>query len=230
MDINRFVNARTNTLVETVNQGDGYVTIVTVRGDGYGRKRRVDADAFHSHYLDSSGRPHRTGYIPVNTLPGDHPHAMNTEVSDMDLIDHLDDLSNDELADLILRQQAIAKDAEALIDKAKAVVKSREKTGGIRVYGDTAVVLTRTEKFDGPTAQKNLSASDYHLICVPKPDAKAARALFANDPEKLKLCLKDAGWTLAVRKATDKDRAEAEAQAAAQGDVEVFDGFEDLLG
>lgn len=222
---NRYLNVRSNALVDTFNEGHGRITIATVRPDGYGPKRRVKADSFHPHYLDEDNRPHKSGYVPVNTLPGDHPHALTTEASVDDILDHLDELSNEELARFIKEQQDIASRAEEAAKKAKAVAKGREKDGGVKVYGDVTMEYTPNRRFDEATARRNLSPEDFQSICLMKADASLAKAFFKNSPEKLERCKKDNGWTLSVRAATDEDREKA---ARAKGETPRGDEFGDF--
>lgn len=222
----RFLNIRTQNLVEIVgpvNTGTGFAVIATVRADGYGPKRRAKASSFYPRYLDRDGNPRTAGYVPVETLPDDHPHAVRTEIDDMDLIDHLDQLGEIELAELILRQQEIAQKAEALIEKAKNVAKSRRRTTGTVIFGDVAMVFAPGGKFNADYARTNLDPEDYRKICLPKPDPKLAKRLFANEPKKLALCQKNHGFTLTVREVTDKDREAVQVQEIVNGDVEVFD-------
>lgn len=209
MDGQLFVNVRSGNLVQVVNDGGAVVTISTVQEDGLGRKRRISSDAFHDNYFGPDGEPRKTGYAPVNTLPGDHPHAMKTEIDDMDMADHFDSMTDEELAEVIERQQQAKERAVYLVDKAKAVIKSRAVESGTRVYGDNAVILSSARKFDAATARKNLTSVDFQRILLPKPDATLAARVFENEPEKLVKCQKDNGWTLTVRKATDKDHENA---------------------
>lgn len=157
MDGQLFVNVRSGNLVQVVNDGGAVVTISTVQEDGLGRKRRISSDAFHDNYFGPGGEPRKTGYAPVNTLPGDHPHAMKTEIDDMDMADHFDSMTDEELAEVIERQQQAKERAVYLVDKAKAVIKSRAVESGTRVYGDNAVILSSARKFDAATARKNLT-------------------------------------------------------------------------
>jgi hypothetical protein len=219
----QFVNLRTNGLIEAFNEGNGFVTVATVRPDGYGPHRVVKSDSFRTHYLDADGKPHKTGYVPVSKLPGDHPHARKTETGDMDLAEHIDELSDDELAELILRQQEAMATAKDIIDRAKAVVKSRNKELATRVYGNVAMVFISGRKFDAVTARRNLSAEEYRSICMPKPDATLAKKILGEESAAYARTQKDNGWTLTVREATDKDRDKAESEAVARQDVEVFD-------
>lgn len=218
----RYVNVRTNNIVETCNEGPASFTIVTVTDDGYGPRRRVRAASFHEDYLASDGQPHTSGYVPVRSLPGDHPLAMKTEIDRMELLDNLDKLTNAELADLIKEQQRILGEAKVLIDRAKAVAKSRRKEPGLELHGDVVMVYSTNERFDESTAMKNLAKDDLHRICVPKPDATMARAAFRNEPDKLKLCMKSHGLKLEVREATDEDRLKVLADRASD-DIEVFE-------
>lgn len=209
MDGQLFVNIRSGNLIQVIDDGGAVVTISTVIDGELGRKRRITSDAFHDNYFGPDGQPHKTGYAPVNTLPGDHPHAMKTEIDDMDMADHFDKMTDEELAEVIDRQQALKDQATFLVDKAKAVIKSRAVESGTRVFGDNAVILSSARKFDAATARKNLAPADFQRILLPKPDATLAARVFENEPEKLTLCQKDNGWTLTVRKASDKDRDNA---------------------
>lgn len=203
--ISQYLNVRTNTRVQIIEHGKATCSIATVTEGGLGRSRRVRAAAFHDSYLASDGQPHTSGYVPVASLPGDHPHAdRSATVID---VDNLDELSDDALAQLILEQERIKKDAADLAERAKMVAKARRGTStGLEIRGDIALVFSPNSKFDAPTARRNLSAEDYKKILMPKPDATLARKLFENEPEKLEACLKNNGLTLTVRRATDEDR------------------------
>lgn len=217
----RYVNLRTNNLVETFNEGPAEFTIATVTDEGYGRRRKVRVDSFHDNYLADNGQPHDSGYVPVGSLPGDHPHAMKTEMSRMELLDHLDNLSNAELADVIMEQQRVAKEAEAVAERAKAVIKGRRKQPGVEVYGNVTLVLSGSgEAFDAKTALRNLSAEDAQKICVLKPDAKKAREVFKDSLDKLKLCMKPKDLSLEVRETTDADRLRVLAERVTVNDEE----------
>lgn len=218
----RYVNVRSNKVVETRNEGPASFTIVTVTDDGYGPRRRVPSASFHKSYLTGNGQPHPAGYVPVRTLPGNHPAAMNTEIDRMELLEHLDDLSNAELADLIREQQRIVEEAKTLVDRAKAVAKKRRKDVGLELHGDTAMVFTSGKKFDAKTASRNLSQDQLLAISVPKPDATRAKRMFGEDSEEYKSCLKDNGFTLTVREATDEDRLKVLSEKSAE-DTEIFD-------
>ncbi|MFE0472495.1 hypothetical protein ACFW2V_12865 [Streptomyces sp. NPDC058947] len=219
----RYVNVRTNNLIETRNEGDASFTIVTVTGDGYGPPRRVRAASFHENYLASDGQPYTSGYVPVRSLPGDHPHAMKTEIDRMELLDNLDKLSEAELAELIAKHQKILSETKALIERAKAVAKKRRKEPGLELHGGLAMVYSTNDRFDEGMALRNLSTADLHRISVSKPDAATARLIFKNEPEKLKACMKSHGLKLEVREATDEDRLKVLNEKAPPVDDEVFE-------
>jgi hypothetical protein len=223
----RYVNVRTNNVIETRNEGPASFTIVTVTDDGYGPPRRVRAASFHENYLTSDGRPYTSGYIPVRSLPGDHPHAMKTEIDRMEPLDNLDKLSEADLAELIVEHQKILKETKALIDRAKAVAKKRRKEPGLELHGNLAMVYSTNDRFDEGLALRNLSTADLHRISVPKPDAETARLMFKNEPEKLKACMKSHGLKLEVREATDEDRLKMLNEKAPASDDEVFE-LEDM--
>lgn len=219
----RYVNVRTNNIVETRNEGPAAFTIVTVTDDGYGPRRRVPSASFHQNYLAENGQPHSSGYVPVRTLPGDHPAAMNTEIDRMEMLERLDAMSTAELSDLIAEQQKVLEEAKTLVERAKAIAKSRRRDPGLELYGDVALVYSSNERFDEKTALKNLTTDDLKRICIPKPDATTARAAFRNEPDKLKLCMKSHGLKLEVRPATDEDRLKVLAEKSAPSDEEVFE-------
>jgi hypothetical protein len=206
-----YLNVRTNTVVAALDRDDRQFSIATVTEDGFGRRRTVRAASFHEDYLASDGQPHTFGYVPLASLPEGHPHAeKKTDRSDMDLIDmdNLDELSDTQLAALILQQEVIKRHATEVAERAKAIAKYRRGDSlGLDIQGDIALVYTSGSKFDAGTAKRNLSAEDFKRILLPKPDATMARKLFENEPEKLDACLKDNGPSLTVRQATDEDRA-----------------------
>lgn len=215
-----YINVRTNTLVQSFNEGVATFTIATVTADGHGRRRKVRSASFHDNYLARDGQPHTSGYVPVNTLPGDHPNAMKTEIDRMELIDNLDKLSVSELADLILEQQRVAKEAADLVDRAKAVAKSRRTGLGTEIHGDVAMVFTSGRKFDARSAARNLTAEQLRSICELKPSAAKARKVLGEDSPEFTKCQVDNGFTLTVRPATDDDRLKA---IDTSDDAEVFD-------
>lgn len=219
----RYVNVRTNNIVEICNEGPASFTIVTVTDDGYGPRRHAPSTSFHQNYLAENGQPHSSGYVPVRTLPGNHPAAMNTEIDRMELLEHLDDLSNAELAALIREQQKVEEEAKALIKRAKAIAKGRRKEVGLELYGDTALVFSSGKKFDAKTAIKVLDRTRLHQISILKPDATLAKKILGDDTEEYKSCLKDHGFTLTVREATDEDRLAALAETPADVDDEIFE-------
>lgn len=208
---NLHLNIRTNTVVTVLKRDPQQVSVATVTEDGTGRSRTVRAAAFHETYLASDGQPHTSGYVPLGSLPQDHPYApvapKQNSRSNMDL-DNLDALSDDELAALILDQERVKKEAAELAERAKAVAKYRRGGSlGLDVRGDIALVFSSGEKFDAKTAQRNLNPVDFQRILLPKPDATMARKLFENEPEKLAACMKDNGPSLTVRTATEDDLA-----------------------
>jgi hypothetical protein len=207
-----YFNLRTKKLVAVLDRNPQEATIATVGDVSLGRRRSVRASLLHSDYLASDGQPHGNGYVPVDALPQEHPNAAKAADTRSNVnIDALDDMTDEELADVILEQQEIASDAKDTVDRAKAVAKSRRgDKRGTEVHGDIAFVYSGGSKFDADTAQKNLPAEDFKRISVLKPDAALARALFKKDPKKLALCLKDNGPSLTVRRATDDDREEAD--------------------
>lgn len=223
----RYVNMRSNTLVEVFNEGSGTLRIATVTDDGYGHRRTAPAASFHRHYLAGNGQPHTSGYVPVNTLPGDHPRAMKTEIDRMELLDNLDKLSNAELADLIREQQQIAEEAKALVDRAKTVAKSRRTKVGLELHGETTMLFTSGKKFDAKTATRALPAETLQRISVSRPDATLAKKILGEESDLYESCLKDNGFTLTVREATDDDRLKALAERDAQvPDVRGDESFE----
>ena len=206
-----YYNVRTKALVAVLKKDARDATVVTVKGGvATGRRRTIRASSFHDGYLASDSRPHASGYVPVDTLPGDHPQAVKKETTPVN-IDMLDNLSDAELAEVILEQQKAEKAAKEIVEHAKGIAKSRRGNKvGTEVHGGIAFAYTSGMKFDGPTAQKNLSAEDFQRIVLPKADAALARALFKNQPKLLALCMKDNGPTLTVRPATNDDLERAE--------------------
>lgn len=209
-DKTMYFNVNTKTVVKLLKKDNREASIATVKdGSPSNRRRSVRASLIHEGYLASDGQPHPYGYVPVTALPEDHPHAVKapkTDWSNVD-IDDLDALSDADLADLILEQERIKKNAADLADRAKVIAKGRRGSSlGIDLQGDIALVYTSGAKFDGVLARRHLAAEDYKKILLSKPDATLARKIFENEPEKLEACLKDNGPSLTVRKATDEDR------------------------
>jgi hypothetical protein len=202
----RYVNVRTNTLVEVFAEGSGTLRIATVSVDGYGRRRTAPATSFHPHYLDGNGRPRSSGYVPVNSLPGDHPRAMKTEIDRMELLENLDSLSDDELREVIAEQQRIFNDTKTLIERAKEIAKKRRKVPGLELHGDTAFVYSPNRKFDAATARRVLDVKTLANVSVSKPDATRAKQVLGEDSDLYKACVKESGLKLEVREATDEDR------------------------
>lgn len=220
----RYVNPRTKKLVEVLNEGPAEFTIVTVTDDGYGRRRKVSAHSFHDGYLNSEGRPHSTGYVPVNTLPGDHPHAMKTEMTRMEMLEALDGMDSAELSQLIYDQQKVMENAKTLIDRAKVLAKARRTESGVELHGDVAMVFSEDSKFDALTAARVLSKEQLRSISVPKPDATLAKRVLGEHSELYKACKKSNGFKLTVREATDADRlVELAMSNPADIDDEVLD-------
>lgn len=205
-----YFNMQTRTLVAVLDKDTREAAIATIKGDSLGRRRIVRASLFHTDYLASDGQPHGTGYVPVTALPENHPHAVkapNTDWSSMN-IDDLDALSDAELADVILEQERIKKNAADLAEQAKVIAKGRRGGNlGLDIQGDIALVFTSGEKFDAKLAARALTPVDFQKILLPKPDATLARKIFENEPAKLAACMKDNGPSLTVRKATDDDLA-----------------------
>ena len=210
-------------MVEVLNEGSGTLRIATVTDAGYGRRRTAPASSFHDHYLGADGKPHTTGYVPVNALPGSHPYAIKTEVDRMELLERLDGYSNDELAALILEQQKILADAKAVIDKAKDISRSRRKEAGLEVHGSVAVVYSTNDRFDPDLAMRNLEPGDLHRISTMKPDAKLARILFKGEPHKLAACIKKGALKVEVREATAEDHLKLLQERQAPREDEDFD-------
>lgn len=225
MPITRYVNLRTDNLIEVFNEGPATFTIATVTDGGYGRRRPVPAASFHKNYLASDGQPHAQGYVPVNALPGDHPRAMKTEMTRMELLNHLDQLSSAELADLVLKQQQAKADAETLIDRAKAVLKSRRSDEGLEMHGNVSAVFTSGKKFNAKLATANLTPEQLQAISVRKPDATLAKDFL--DADTYAKCQADNGFTLTIREATDKDRLAVLASQRSQDteSLEAAEGF-----
>lgn len=215
----RYLNLRSKKTVKILNEGPVNFTIVTVTDDGYGHRRTAPAASFHDSYL-ADGQPRTTGYVPVNQLPGkDRSRATKTKRDRMELIDHLDKMTNAELAKLILDKQRIMEEAKDLVEKAKQVCKGRRREVGIEVHGGITLAFEPQKAFDAARATQNLSAAELHRISILKPDAATARAVFKNDQKRLNLCLVDKGMKLAVREATEKDlRTTLEEDAAPDAD------------
>jgi hypothetical protein len=213
----RYVNVRTNTLVEVFNQGSGILRIATVSADGYGRRRTAPATSFHEHYLAGNGQPHTSGYVPVSTLPGNHPRAMKTEIDRMELLENLDSLSNEELAQVIREHQQTISEAEAVVERAKTIAKGRRREPGLELHGNVAMVFSPNKRFDPKTAARTLAPQTLAKISVLKPDATRAKAILGEESDLYKACLKDNGFKLEVREATDDDRLKALAE---QGSTE----------
>lgn len=215
-----YYNVRTKKIVAVLDKNEREARIATVSGNTVGRSRTVRASLFHTDYLASDGQPQDNGYVPVTALPEDHPHAVKAPKKDwstMDL-DDIDKLDDAELAEFILEQERIKKEAADFADRAKVIAKARRGGNlGLDLQGDIAMVFTSGEKFDGKLAARNLTPVDYQRILLPKPDATMARKIFEHEPEKLAACMKDNGPTLTVRKATDEDRAKY-AASRPQGD------------
>lgn len=222
----RFVNVRSNRQVEVFNEGRGVFVVATVRGDGYGPRRRVPAEAFHTSYLDADGRPRKSGYVPVNTLPGDHPHAPKLEYDVDDILDNLNQLSTEELARFIHEQQEVMNRAKKAVEKAKAVAKRRAKRAGVQLYGDVAMEFKSNRRLDEATAQRNLAPEDLQKLYRTKLDLALAEIVFKGEPEKLERCKKDHGWSLTVRAATEKDREVVARTTPEKITDEDLDGFE----
>lgn len=205
-----YYNVRTKKIVAVLDKNEREARVATVSGNTVGRSRTVRASLFHTDYLASDGQPQDNGYVPVTALPEDHPHAVKAPKKDwstMDL-DDIDKLDDAELAEFILEQERIKKEAADFADRAKVIAKARRGGNlGLDLQGDIAMVFTSGEKFDGKLAARNLTPVDYQRILLPKPDATMARKIFEHEPEKLAACMKDNGPTLTVRKATDEDRA-----------------------
>lgn len=206
-----YFNVNTKNLVTVISKDDREASIATVKDGIPSRRRRsVRASLVHEGYLASDGQPHAYGYVPVTALPEDHPHAVKAQKTDWSNvnIDDLDMLSDAELAELILAQERIKKDAAELAEQAKTIAKSRRGgTLGLDIQDGIALVYTSGAKFDATLARRGLSAEDYKKILLLKPDATLARKMFENEPKKLAVCLKDNGPSLTVRKATEEDEA-----------------------
>lgn len=217
---NLHYNVRTKKIVAVLDRDEREASIATVNDGSLGRRRSVRASLIHAEYLASDGQPQDNGYVPLTALPEGHPHAVKapkTNWSSMN-IDDLDELSDAELADLILEQERVKKEAAELADRAKAVAKSRRGGKlGLDVLGGIAMVYTSGEKFDAKVAARGLSPVDFQRILLPKPDATLARKIFENEPAKLAACMKDNGPTLTVRKATEDDLSR-HASAQPEGD------------
>jgi hypothetical protein len=206
-------NVRSGQVAMLLNQQDDRTLIATVKEDGEtGRTRTVPTSLIHQSDLDPKNKPHTQGYVPLNATPAQRPTSPDR--NDMDLMDNLDVLSDVELAELIHRNERIKKEAGDIAERAKAVAKARRGGNlGLAIHGDLALVYGSGAKFDAKTAAMNLSPVDFQRILLPKPDATMARKIFANEPGKLELCLKDSGPSLTVREATDEDRAKIAASA-----------------
>lgn len=222
----RYVNVRTNNVVEVCQEGPATFTITTVTDDGYGPRRRVPATSFHSHFLADNGEPHSKGYVPVNSLPGDHPHAMKTEVDRMELLELMAGMSDEELAETTLRYQRIMKEAEAIVEQGKKIAKKRRKGqgAGLELHGSAAFVFSRNRRFDSKAAISNLPPERFKQVAVTRADSKLAKAVLTE--EEYEKCLADYGYTLTVREATEADRVAAlivEEEVPAVASDEEFD-------
>lgn len=212
-------NVRSGSVTKILSQEGDRTLIATVKDGETSRTRTVPTSSIHQGNLDSEGKSHSSGYVPLNASPAQPTPTENTNWSSMD-IDNLDELSDAQLAALILKQERIKKDSADLADRAKTVMKYRQgSTLGLDIQDGIALVFTSGTKFDAGTAKRGLSAEDFKRILLPKPDATMARKLFENEPEKLEACLKDNGPTLTVREATDEDRSRyAASRPAGHGD------------
>lgn len=206
---NLYLNVRTKTVVAVLDQDTEKATVATfVNNSVSGKARSVPLSSMHKSTLRSNGQPYTSGYVPVvqaisvadSPTPRSAMHSID--------IDSLDGLSDEELTALAAEQAKVKSKAEAIVEKAKTILKSRRAPGTtLVVQGRYALVYKSGEKFDAKTALRNLSKEDYVRILRPKPDATHARKVFEKEPDKLALCLKDDGPSLTIREATEDDYA-----------------------
>lgn len=220
----RYVNVKSDVVIEIVGTDDtGRCTVATVQDDGrLVRQRSMLENDIHTESVTKAGQPWKSGYIPVNDWQKNFTERTNS-MADVD-ITKLDDV---ELATYVAKKEAQMKLLKDEAEKAKKILKARTSGTGTRIYGEIAVIARVNHRFDPALARAVLSPAEYNAICITVPDSTIAKRVLGADSEQYKKCMKDNGYSLMVRPATDDDYAAVEYVESVQTYVEegiVLDG------
>lgn len=214
----RYIHLTTGEVIETRTEAEnGQVTVVTIAATGrHINLRTIRSNALKATYLNRRGTPYQRGYVPLASLPFDHPFTapdlpIAAEPRPVLETPDLEELSDEALSAFAFARKAERDLADSLLEEAKNVIKSRTQDAGTRIFGDVAVVTTTNQRFNADLAKKLLDEVTYRSICVPKPDAAQAKRVL-GESRYMQVC-KDHGFKLEVRGVTDADH---EALAAAQ--------------
>lgn len=215
----RYVDIQNQTVIEILGTDDtGHCTVATVQGDGRLVRRRTVLDTnIHPNPLTKGGAPWQRGYIPVSAWK---KQTKEKNVSELDDNVNLSDLTTDALAEYVARKEAMAKRLSEQADAAKKILKTRTCERGTKIFGETAVIAKPNRRFNDDYARTRLTPDQYKSICIQKADPVVAKRVLGEDSEAYAKCLKDSGWSLTVRPATDDDYEAVRRAEEAQNTVE----------
>jgi len=202
----RYIDVKSEVIIEIIDtDGTGRCTVATVQNDGrLVRQRSMLESSIHPEATTKGGQPWKSGYIPVDAW------TKNKEKKDMSDDIDITELDEVELAAYIAKKEAQMKLLKDEADRAKKILKARTSSAGVRIFGEVAVIAKPNHRFDPGYARTNLSPEDYRAICILTPDATVAKKILGEDTDTYRKCLKDHGWSLTVRPATEDDYAAVE--------------------
>ena len=215
-------------VLDASSRGTVVVGTVTITGRVINQRTMGDA-SLHTSYLNSTGKPWKTGYVKADQLPENHPYAYRparaATISVPTEDPEFSDMTTEALAEYANRRLVEAKLATDLAEKAKEELRKRQPRNGVTIFGNTAVVASRPMRFDAALAKANLNKRQLDAISVSKPDATLAKKVLGADSPVYRSVCKEGKITLTIRTATDEDRQKAEiadtAESVADNDFRI---------
>ncbi|MBQ6358832.1 MAG: hypothetical protein IJI97_07795 [Clostridia bacterium] len=215
-------------VLDASSRGTVVVGTVTITGRVINQRTMGDA-SLHTSYLNSTGKPWKTGYVKADQLPENHPYAYRparaATISVPTEDPEFSDMTTEALAEYANRRLVEAKLATDLAEKAKEELRKRQPRNGVTIFGNTAVVASRPMRFDAALAKANLNKRQLDAISVSKPDATLAKKVLGADSPVYRSVCKEGKITLTIRTATDEDRQAAEiadtAESVADNDFRI---------
>lgn len=225
----RLKSLANGSVIQILATGTDKATIATVAEDGrLLKKRQILSTSLRTNPYGAKGRLLKTGYVITSALPAQAEDTVTAKVEDTTeaaptyerkhMVDPTADdvdysaLDDDTLAAYIKEAEGKKKAYEGLAEKAKTEMGKRTAEPGLRLFGDVAVNAALNRRFDPALAKKKLTPKQLAAISVLKPDADLAKALLGEKSDAYKSILKDHGWRLTVRFATDDDLETIELQ------------------
>lgn len=225
-----FISVENGSVIKVLEAGNDKTVVGTVTITGRVINQRTMGDAsLHTSYLNSTGKPWKTGYVKADQLPENHEYAYRparaATISVPTEDPEFSDMADEDLAEYANRRLAEAKLASDLAEKAKEELRNRKPRNGVTIFGNTAVVASRPMRFDAALAKAKLNRRQLDAISVSKPDATLAKKVLGADTPVYRSVCKEGKITLTIRTATDEDRQAAEiadtAESVADNDFRI---------